>query len=83
MDSHGPERMVEMVTATQRVTGLRGYRVGGPPRARGSDGDAQRYVAVCGGDVAAVPGVVEHGLFIGLVHVAIIAGIEGVRVVEL
>ena len=33
--------------------------------------------------LAAVPGVVEHGLFIGLVRIAIIAGIEGVRVVEL
>jgi ribose 5-phosphate isomerase A len=33
--------------------------------------------------LAAVPGVVEHGLFIGLVRIAIIAGIEGVRVVEI
>jgi ribose 5-phosphate isomerase A len=33
--------------------------------------------------LAAVPGVVEHGLFIGLVRVAIIAGNEGVRVVEI
>jgi ribose 5-phosphate isomerase A len=32
--------------------------------------------------LAAVPGVVEHGLFIGLVRIAIIAGVEGVRVVE-
>jgi ribose 5-phosphate isomerase A len=30
----------------------------------------------------AIPGVVEHGLFIGLVHIAIIAGPGGVRVVE-
>lgn len=30
-----------------------------------------------------VPGVVEHGLFIGLVRTAIIAGAEGVRVVEI
>jgi len=29
-----------------------------------------------------VPGVVEHGLFIGLVRMAIIAGAEGVRIVE-
>ncbi len=29
-----------------------------------------------------VPGVMEHGLFIGLAHVAILAGPEGVRVVE-
>jgi ribose 5-phosphate isomerase A len=33
--------------------------------------------------LVAVPGVVEHGLFIGLVRIAIIAGVEGVRVVEI
>jgi ribose 5-phosphate isomerase A len=32
--------------------------------------------------LAAIPGVVEHGLFIGLASVAIIAGPEGRRVVE-
>jgi ribose 5-phosphate isomerase A len=32
--------------------------------------------------LAGIPGVVEHGLFIGLVATAIIAGAEGVRVVE-
>jgi ribose 5-phosphate isomerase A len=30
----------------------------------------------------AIPGVLEHGLFIGLAHMAIIAGRDGVRVVE-
>jgi ribose 5-phosphate isomerase A len=29
-----------------------------------------------------IPGVVEHGLFIGLVHIAIIADVTGVRVIE-
>jgi ribose 5-phosphate isomerase A len=29
-----------------------------------------------------IPGVVEHGLFIGLVRMAIIAGAEGVRILE-
>jgi ribose 5-phosphate isomerase A len=29
-----------------------------------------------------IPGVVEHGLFIGLVNAAIIAGADGVRIVE-
>jgi len=29
-----------------------------------------------------IPGVVEHGLFIGLAHVAILAGADGVRVFE-
>jgi ribose 5-phosphate isomerase A len=32
--------------------------------------------------LAAIPGVVEHGLFIGLAQVAILAGRDGVRVVE-
>jgi ribose 5-phosphate isomerase A len=30
----------------------------------------------------ALPGVVEHGLFIGLAKTAIIAGADGVRIVE-
>jgi ribose 5-phosphate isomerase A len=32
--------------------------------------------------LAAVPGVVEHGLFIGLAQAAIVAGPDGVRLVE-
>jgi ribose 5-phosphate isomerase A len=32
--------------------------------------------------LAAIPGVVEHGLFIGLAQIAIIAGSDGVRIVE-
>jgi ribose 5-phosphate isomerase A len=32
--------------------------------------------------LSAIPGVMEHGLFIGLAHVAILAGADGVRVVE-
>jgi ribose 5-phosphate isomerase A len=34
------------------------------------------------GRLAAVPGVMEHGLFIGLAQTAILAGPDGVRVVE-
>jgi ribose 5-phosphate isomerase A len=34
------------------------------------------------GRLAAIPGVVEHGLFIGLAQAAVIAGPDGVRVVE-
>jgi ribose 5-phosphate isomerase A len=30
----------------------------------------------------AIPGVVEHGLFIGLAHMAVLAGAQGIRVVE-
>ena len=32
--------------------------------------------------LVAIPGVVEHGLFIGLAHTAILAGPAGVRIVE-
>lgn len=32
--------------------------------------------------LSAIPGVVEHGLFIGLAHAVILAGKTGVRVVE-
>ncbi len=32
--------------------------------------------------LAAIPGVVEHGLFIGLAHTAIVADADGVRVIE-
>jgi ribose 5-phosphate isomerase A len=32
--------------------------------------------------LSAIPGVVEHGLFIGLAHVAVLAGPNGVRVIE-
>jgi ribose 5-phosphate isomerase A len=29
-----------------------------------------------------IPGVVEHGLFIGLAHAAVIAGPNGLRIVK-
>jgi ribose 5-phosphate isomerase A len=32
--------------------------------------------------LSAIPGVIEHGLFIGLAHTAVLAGDQGVRVVE-
>jgi len=34
------------------------------------------------GSLACLPGVVEHGLFIGLASVAMLAGTQGIRVVE-
>jgi ribose 5-phosphate isomerase A len=40
--------------------------------------DAPRLAAL----LAAIPGVVEHGLFIGLAGMAVLAGGEGIRVVE-
>jgi ribose 5-phosphate isomerase A len=32
--------------------------------------------------LSGVPGVMEHGLFIGLAHLAILAGPGGIRMVE-
>jgi ribose 5-phosphate isomerase A len=32
--------------------------------------------------LVAIPGVVEHGLFIGLAQIAIVAGVDGVRILE-
>jgi ribose 5-phosphate isomerase A len=37
---------------------------------------------VLAGRLAAIPGVVEHGLFIGLARTAVIAGPEGVDIIE-
>lgn len=34
------------------------------------------------GLLASIPGVVEHGLFIGLASIAMLAGLDGIRVVE-
>ena len=34
------------------------------------------------GLLSLIPGVVEHGLFIGLAGIAILAGAQGIRVVE-
>jgi ribose 5-phosphate isomerase A len=34
------------------------------------------------GLLASIPGVVEHGLFIGLASIAMLAGSDGIRVVE-
>lgn len=34
------------------------------------------------GSLASIPGVVEHGLFIGLASMAILAGSQGIRVIE-
>jgi ribose 5-phosphate isomerase A len=34
------------------------------------------------GELSLIPGVVEHGLFIGLASIAVLAGAQGIRVVE-
>jgi ribose 5-phosphate isomerase A len=38
--------------------------------------------AALGSRLAAIPGVVEHGMFIGMARVAVVAGPQGVRVIE-
>jgi ribose 5-phosphate isomerase A len=40
--------------------------------------DAPRLAAL----LNAIPGVVEHGLFIGLASMVVLAGCQGIRVVE-
>ena len=35
-----------------------------------------------GGAAGLIPGVVEHGLFIGLASTAVLAGAQGIRIVE-
>jgi ribose 5-phosphate isomerase A len=44
----------------------------------GRIGDAPRLAAL----LSVIPGVVEHGLFIGLANTAVLAGANGIRVVE-
>jgi ribose 5-phosphate isomerase A len=34
------------------------------------------------GSLNPIPGVVEHGLFVGMVSVAMLAGAQGIRVIE-
>jgi len=40
--------------------------------------DARRLAGL----LSIIPGVVEHGLFVGLANMAILAGAQGIRVVE-
>ena len=44
----------------------------------GQIADAPRLAA----RLSAIPGVVEHGLFIGLVSTVVLAGANGIRVIE-
>jgi len=44
----------------------------------GRIGDAPRLAGL----LSLIPGVVEHGLFIGLAHTAVLAGAQGIRVME-
>jgi ribose 5-phosphate isomerase A len=38
--------------------------------------------ALVAGRLSVIPGVVEHGLFIGLAHAVVLAGAQGARVIE-
>jgi ribose 5-phosphate isomerase A len=40
--------------------------------------DASRLAGL----LSAIPGVVEHGLFVGLARTAILAGAQGIRVID-
>src|ERR1700761_8182217 len=53
-----------------------GHWIIDPPLGRG--GAAPRL----GSRLGAIPGVVEHGLFTGLANTAVLAGGQGIRVVE-
>jgi ribose 5-phosphate isomerase A len=73
----GPERLV----LRRKSDGLAFVTDGGHwilDAALGRISDPQQLAARLG----AIPGVVEHGLFIGLAEIAILAGPGGVRVVE-
>jgi ribose 5-phosphate isomerase A len=85
------QRAVERVTARAGCPGPAQLRRDGNGHAFVTDGghwllDArlQRIAdpAALAQNLAAVPGVMEHGLFIGLAWAAILAGPEGVRLVE-
>jgi ribose 5-phosphate isomerase A len=85
------QRAVERVTAGAGCPGPAQLRDDGNGHAFVTDGghwllDArlQRIAdpAALAQNLAAVPGVMEHGLFIGLARAAILAGPEGVRLVE-
>ena len=49
-----------------------------PKLAPGRIADPKAFAAA----LSAIPGVVEHGLFIGLAQVAILAGLDGIQTVE-
>jgi len=84
-------RAVESATAEAGCPGPAGLRKDKNGHAFVTDGghwllDAQLQripdPALLAARLSTVPGVMEHGLFIGLAHAAILAGPEGVRLVE-
>jgi ribose 5-phosphate isomerase A len=84
-------RAIERAFADSGVSGQMEVRTGGDGHAFVTDGghwivdahlgrieDAPRLAAL----LNAIPGVVEHGLFIGLASMVVLAGSQGIRVVE-
>ena len=62
------ERALEQVTSAARET----YQDVGPPG---------RWAALAK-ELGSIPGVVEHGLFIQMAHIAVLAGAQGVETIE-
>jgi ribose 5-phosphate isomerase A len=84
-------RAIEAVFAENRVSGQMDVRKGKDGHAFVTDGghwiidahlgsisDSPRLAAA----LNSIPGVVEHGLFIGLARTAVLAGPQGIRVIE-
>jgi ribose 5-phosphate isomerase A len=85
------QRMIEKAFAASAVSGELAVRKGRDGHAFVTDGghwivDAHLRripdVPRLAQSLVAIPGVVEHGLFIGLASTAMLAGSEGIRVVE-
>ncbi len=84
-------RAMEAAFAESGVSGQMGVRKGRDGHVFVTDGghwivDAHLGripdVARLAASLAAIPGVVEHGLFVGMVSVAMLAGPRGIRVIE-
>jgi ribose 5-phosphate isomerase A len=84
-------RAVEAAAAAAGCDGLAPPRMGGDGHAFVTDGghwllDAQlRQIGdppALARRLSAIPGVMEHGLFIGIARTAILAGPDGVRIIE-
>jgi ribose 5-phosphate isomerase A len=85
------QRAIAAAFAQSGVSGQMGLRKGGDGHVFVTDGghwivdahlgriaDAPRLAGL----LSLIPGVVEHGLFIGLASTAVLAGAQGIRVVE-
>jgi ribose 5-phosphate isomerase A len=85
------QRAIARAFAESGVSGQMAVRKGGDGHVFVTDGghwvvDAHlgriEDVPRLAGLLSAIPGVVEHGLFVGLASVAVLAGAQGIRIVE-